>query len=109
MVGERERVMGEEPVGGGADRRFQYLVAGVLSALSLLGSLIYYSLDARLKTMEQLGAPAIREKIAGLESESRSVQRDLGELRADMRMVLELVRLMARDQARDLQAPPVRR
>lgn len=81
-----------------AERTFQYVIAGIISLLTLLGTLIYYSVTERLRSVELYGTPITREKIAALEADNRSLQRDVLEMKADLRTCLELIRLLAREQ-----------
>jgi len=91
------------------ERAFQLFVSGVMSVLVLFGSLIFFSIDARMRAMETLGSPVMREKMANLEAENRALQRrvtdldiatqrDLTELKLDVKTTLELVRVLTAAQ-----------
>lgn len=75
------------------NKKFQWVVASVITILLAVSGLIYSNLDTRIRVLETFGSPNIRERIAKVEADRDVIYRDLAEIKQTQKEIMNLLRL----------------
>lgn len=74
------------------DRAFRWAVGILLSAVLAVSALIYGSIDRRVASLESVGSPPLRERLARTEADLAQIDRSIREIKADQKEILSLLR-----------------